>query len=511
MNRHHTRRRLATLAACVGTTAALAALGSAGTALASVTCRAPGYASGSSFQKTALLSVYLTSAGWGAHSNCATAPTSSTITYTPTSSGAGLEEFGNSVGHFLPEKDPTAFGSATGTKDTGGQVLDWFVGTDDAPTPRELGEAALAAGTLHSQKAEITIPIAQGPVAVMLSLPAGCKLAAGSAVDLNNATLPQLWEGTAAASGEDPGGIQPQGGYAINTWGAFFAQLGYSKITSGTPTSGQFLDEGGPTGCGQEITPQVRSTSSGTSFAFKSYLSQVNSAVWTGFTGDAPTWPHSGVVESDRKTAGTETEVLFNETGGNLVKNTAANPGSVGYAATSDAASAGNGGFTNAAAPSTFSTGAEGTHSTSHQILWAEVQNNGTETEGETYEDPLLPASSIGNCETTKVLPAEEGFPYSYTDSWYGLLASDPNISAEASPSDYPICALTYDLVFHHYSNKHLFGATETAHEVANTVHDLFEYIIGQGQVEIQAHDFTRYPTGFQSHVNLAVTPGIGY
>jgi ABC-type phosphate transport system substrate-binding protein len=511
MNRHHTRRRLATLAACVGTTAALAALGSAGTALATVTCRAPGFASGSSFQKTALLSVYLTSPGWGSHSNCSTAPTSSTITYTATSSGAGLEEFGNTAGHFVPSKDPTAHTAELeekGTKDVAGNVLDWFVGTDDAPTPRELGEAALAAGTLHNQKAEITIPIAQAPVAVMLSLPADCKLQAGSSIDLNNTTIPQLWESTTVASGEDPGGIQAQGGFAINTWGALFTQLGYSKITSGTPGSGQFLDEGGEHGCGQEITPQVRSTSSGTSFAFKSYLSQVNPAVWTGFTGDAPTWPHSGVVESDLKT-GSLTESLSNETGGNLVKNTAANPGSVGYANTADAATAGNGGFTNAATVSTFSSGTGS--SPSHQILWAEIQNNGTETEGATYEDPLEPASSIGNCETTKILPAEEGFPYSYTDSWYGLLASDPNIAADAAPTDYPICALTYDLVFHHYSNKHLFGATETAHEVANTVHDLFEYITTQGQVEIQSHDFTRYPTGFQSHINNAVNPGIGY
>jgi hypothetical protein len=507
MNRHHKRRRLATLAACVGTTAALAALGSAGTALATpVNCGGPGFASGSSFQSTAQHSVFLTTTGWGSHTNCTPVPNASTITYTATSSGQGLKEFGNSAGHFLPEEDTVAFHSGAAIKDVAGEVLDWFTGTDDAPTPRELGEAALAAGTLHNQKAEITIPIAQAPVAVMLSLPAGCKLASSSSLDLNNVTLGQLFEGTTAHSGEDPGGIQAQNGYLINTWGAFFSQLGYTKITSGTPTSGQFLDEGG---CTQEITPQVRQTSSGTSFAFKSYLSQINNSVWGGFAADAPTWPNSSVVESDLKTEGTET--LLNSSGGNLVKNTAANPGSVGYANTADAASAGNGGFTNAATLSTFSTGAGGTHSASHQILWAEVQNNGLETTGETYTDPVQTATTIGNCETTKILPAEEGFPYSYTDSWYGLLASDPNISADASPTDYSLCALTYDLVFHHYSNKHLFGNTEAAHEVANAVKDLFTYITGEGQNEIQSNDYTRYPTGFQSHVNNAVNPGIGF
>ncbi|HEY7830595.1 MAG TPA: hypothetical protein VIC06_08540 [Solirubrobacteraceae bacterium] len=509
MNRHHKRRRFATLAACVGTTAALAVLGSAGAASASVTCGAPGFASGSSFQSTAQHSVFLTSAGWGAHSSCSVAPTASTLTYTATASGPGLEEFGNTAGHFLPEKDPTAFGSGAAIKDKNGDVLDFFVGTDDAPTPRELGEAALAAGTLHSQKAEITIPIAQEPMAIMLSLPAGCKLLAGSSVDLNNTTLPQLWEGTTAASGGDPGGVQAQNGYAINTWGAFFSQLGYTKITSGSPTSGQFLDEEGLTGCGQEIKPQVRQTSSGTSFVFKSYLAQVNPSVWNGFAADAPTWPNGSVVTTNLKT-GSGTEFLKNDTGGHLAQNTAANAGSVGYTNTADAASSTNGGFTNAATISKFSTGTPGTESPEHQIVWAEVQNNGLSTSGATYTDPVV-SGGVGNCETSKILPAEEGFPYSYTDSWYGLLASDPNISEDASAVDYPICGLTYDLVFHHYSNKHLYGQTTTAHEVANTVKDLFEYITGPGQSDIQSHDYTRYPTGFQSHVSLAVNPGIGF
>ncbi len=504
MNRHHKRRRFASLAACVGSTAALAVLGSAGPAAASVPCGAPGFASGSSFQGTAQHSVFLTSTGWGAHSSCEVAPSSSTITYTATSSGAGLEEFGNTVGHFLPEKDSVAFTSGAAIKDKNGDVLDFFVGTDDAPTPKELGEAAVAAGTLHNQKAEITIPIAQAPVAVMLSLPAACKLHVGSKVDINNTTLPQLWEGTTAPSGEDPGGVHAQNGYAINTWGALFSQLGYTKITSGTPTSSQFLDEGG---CSEEIKPQVRQTSSGTSFAYKSYLAQVYPTVWSGFAADAPTWPNSSVVTQNPKTG--SVEVLKNDSGGHLVQNTAANPSSVGYANAADAASASNGGFTNEVTSSTFSTGAPGTESPAHQIVWAEMQNNGLATSGATYTDPVI--SGVGNCETSKILPAEEGFPYSYTDSWYGLLASDPNISEDASAVDYPICALTYDLVFHHYSNKHLYGQTTTAHEVANTVHDLFEYIITQGQTDIQSHDYTRYPTGFQSHVAQAVNPGIGF
>src|ERR1700704_4084655 len=243
MNRHHKRRRSAALAACVGSTAAIAVLGTAGPALATVPCRTGGVAAGFSFPGTAMQTVWLQGASWGTHSSCAVAPTSSTMTYSKTSSGQGLAEFGNISGTFEPEQDPVAFASGSTTKDAAGQVLDWYTGTDDAPTPIELGEARVASGAKNP--AEITIPVAQAPVSILLSLPVECKIAVGSAVDLNNTTIPQIWEGTNAPSGSDPGGIQAQGGYAIATWGALFHQLGYTKITSGTPTSGQVLDEGG--------------------------------------------------------------------------------------------------------------------------------------------------------------------------------------------------------------------------------------------------------------------------
>ncbi|HEY7953506.1 MAG TPA: hypothetical protein VID70_11030 [Solirubrobacteraceae bacterium] len=505
MNRHHKRRRFAALAACVGSTAALAVLGSAGPALATVPCRTGGFASGSSFQGTAQQTVWLLGTSWGTHSSCTVAPTSSTITYTKSASGPGLEEFGNGTGVLDATQDPVAFTSGSETKDAAGQVLDWFTGSDDAPTPFELGEARVASGAKNP--AEITIPVAQAPVSVLLSLPLSCKIVSGSAVDINTTTVPQIWEGSNPPSGSDPGGIHAQGGYAIATWGALLTQLGYTKITSGTPEAGQFLDEGGATGCEQTIKPQVRQLASGTSFAFKSYLSQVDRPLWAGYANDNVTWPSSAVVQSDPKTPPAEGS-QNNDSGGHLSQDTADTPGSIGYANTADAANAGNGGFTNAATSSTFGVGGS---TSPHQILYAEVQNNGFNPVGATYADSLLPASSIANCESTKLLPSDTGFPYSYTDSWFGLLVSDPNISADAGSTDYPICAITYDLVWHHYSNGNLFGKTETAHEVANTVHDLFEYITNQGQIDIQSHDYTRFPTAFAAHVHQAVTPGIGY
>ncbi len=333
---------------------------------------------------------------------------------------------------------------------------------------------------------------------MLLSLPASCKLELGSHIYINNTTLGQLWEGTNAHNGEDPGGIQAQGGYSIGTWGALFHQLGYIKITTGSPTSSQFLDEGGEHGCGQAIKPQVDSNVSGTAYGLKSYLGQINPHVWSAYATDAKTWPTTAVVESD--------ESFPNSSEARISEHTADYPGSVGFADVAYPKQASNGGYTNAVKSSALG------GSAAHQILWAEIQNNGTASTEETYTDPVITSTSIANCETTKILASEEGFPYSYTGSWYGVLASDPNISADVAATDYPICQLTYDLVWHHYSNSKLYGKTTLAREIANTVRSLFEYITGSaGQTEIESHDYTRYPSGFQSHINNAVNPGIGF
>jgi hypothetical protein len=498
MKGHHKHRRLAAPAACAIAIAVFATLGLAGSAVASVSCRAPGFGSGDSTQTIAMAEVWLTSGGWFSHSSCAITPEVGSITYDHTSAGQALEEFGNNTGELNAHEDGVAFES-TGTKDAAGQVLDWFVGTDDPPTTEQLEHAKTAAGS--SSLTEMTIPVAQTSIAVLLSLPTGCKIHTGSKVDILNTTLGQLWEGTNAHSGEDPGGIQAQGGYAIGTWGAFFHQVGYTKITSGTPTEGQFLDEGGEHGCGQAIKPQVDSNVSGTAYGFKSYLNQVNSHVWSTYATDAKTWPTSAVVESDPLSSGGGSE--SNSAEGRIAGNTAANPGSVGFADVSYPTQGFHGGFTDEATSSTFGTGHEG-HSTAHQILWAEMQNDGVGSSSPTYTGPVI--SGTGNCQTMKLVGSESEFPFVTTGSWHGVLASDPDISDDAAASDYPICQLTYDLVWKHYSASKLYGTTETAHEIAHAVNDLFEYIIVQGQIDDQGHGYTRFPTGFQSHVNNEVS-----
>jgi hypothetical protein len=554
MSRHHKRRRLAVLAACAGSTATIAALASAGSALATVPppvpCATPGFANGSSLQGVAQQEVWLTAKGWGGTgfkefqekaetAACEKAPFSSggpEITYTKTSSGAGLEEFGNNDGELHPKEDTSAIkaeGEGKGIKDAGtegeegdkeaGKVLDWYVGTDDPPNAGELGEATVAAGAKHIT-AEITIPVTQAPVAVMLSLPAGCKVEAGSKLDVNNVTVGQLWEGLNKPSGSDPGGVQKQGGFEANTWGAFLTQIG-AKFEE-VPAEEELLREveikagefetqtvkvvGG--GCKQEIIPQARFTESGTSYAFKNYNAQVNHKEWAPFADDFQNWPSVKVVLEDPNTSGNG--VKKSESGGNLAENAAATPGAIGYANTADAFK--NGGFSATAAETSFGTGtvkeggkAVSAKSIKHQILWAQIQDNGIATAGAKFVDPLTEEKgfkNVANCEATSLVPSDQGFPENYNGSWFGIAATDPNIAKDAGAGDYPICALTYDLAFHHYQVAHLFGKTKVAEEVANSTHNALEYITTEGQTQIaEGHFYQRFPKAFAGKVGVAV------
>src|SRR5262249_38281692 len=154
MSRYHSFRRIAALVACVGSTSAIAALAGASPAVAAECQKGPLYASGSSFQNTAQNDF---KANWEKFSKCIEKPTSSTITYTATSSGKGMEVFGagNLSGEHATEllnrKDTTVksleekaeacepkIKKAAAVFEPSGKCLDLFIGTDDAPTAKQL-------------------------------------------------------------------------------------------------------------------------------------------------------------------------------------------------------------------------------------------------------------------------------------------------------------------------------------------------------------------------------------
>jgi ABC-type phosphate transport system substrate-binding protein len=575
MSRFGTYRRFAAAVACVGSTTAIAALGSASPALALKCNAGPVYMSGSSLQKTAQ---ELWESKWTANSNCLNSKSEKEtpkVEYAGTSSGSGLEEFGANSGELNATENPTVKklqeeGKPCGPKDAAGECLDLIAGTDDPPSTAQIGEASAAAGAATGQ-AEITVPVAEGPVSVDLSLPSGCKITTESKVDLTNNTVTQLWEGLRkpkeGGKAKDLGGIQAQGGYAANTWGALLTQAGVS-FTSTEPEESltrhvagteetvetQSLEEveksEGPKtvkvtdqekvklkggGCGQEITAQVRAAESGTSYAFKTYLAQVNHEVWGEFANDFVQWPTKSDVKDEDPITSTSSEVsppeLESEKGGQLAENTAANPGSVGYTNTADAVKSGT--FTESAKSSSFGTGkveevveeevenkaktgkvkikvlkSVAAKSLSHEILWGQIQNNGTgaATETSDYANPLVPASKTTECETEKLVPGDSAFPYSYKDTWAGTTSTDPSIHSIGA-ADYPICALTYDLAWHHYGNKNLYGPGKTvlAEEMANTAKDFLEYVTGQGQIDILGSYYSSFPSAMRAHIHEAV------
>jgi hypothetical protein len=588
MSRFDRYRRYAALAACVGSTSAVVALASAGPAMATVKCvESPVYGSGSSFQNTAQ-GVF--KANWSAHTSCEKGvPTS---VYTATSSGEGLEVFGfgNAAGLnkevLQPAKDVIAEEARTkGTcvaLDIGGKCLDLFVGSDDAPSTEQLKYGTTASGGKSNvlleekgHRGDVVIPVAQGPVAAILSLPAGCKILAGSKLNLTNEAFNALFAGKGNGKPEN--------------WGKLLEKLGYSKVASeGELAANKFFENATPEaaltrfevgaeeevtvhskseieknenpggkkeklkeqkkaivkgeGCKQSIKSQVRSSESGTSYATKAYFNQINPAVWKALVSDAATWPEeTEVTKENPETSGKGLNVP-NKKGGQLAENTASNPGSVGYADTADAFKGGGAsGTANAIQKGSgaevlkevveegeaenlttktkekiLSLKASPGKSLSHQVLWAQVQNNGTNPSGAVFASPLTVATETtthqANCEPSVTIAGDEKFPKHWNESWFGTLTSDPNAFASGSlKTDYPACAITYDIAQHHYRNVNLYGntsktPTKLAEEMANTAKDYFEYVTGQGTTDLATNGFyIGPPTAMKKYINNAV------
>jgi hypothetical protein len=469
MNRHRkARRMIAVLAACVGTTV-VGGLAGSSTAMASLSCNNV-YAAGSSLQKVAQQSVWIP--GYPAFTACSSAPT---VQYTSKSSGVGLEEFGNGTG------------VVDTTQDTGAPagVLDGFVGTDDPPNAGQLGNAANAA--LEATLVELTIPVEQAPVSVVMSLPVKCSIpTTPGRVNIQNTNLDKLWTQTVPAGGTDANNSGNP--YPANSWGAFFALIGQPTVTDEGTGAGD--------GCETPVTLEVRSSASGTSYAFKSYLAQLDAATWAPYASDFDFWPVT-------------TENTGNSGGGNLAANTAARPGRIGYVNLADAAAVAESPFTGKAVFVTDG-GSE-----SHEILWAQIQNNGTGLGSPGYGSPKAASGEVGNCATTKNTPSEAGAPYSVTDSWAGVLASDPNATHDLAGNFYSICALTYDLAWKHYNAPNLapkytnvgLGLTPEGTEAATK--DYLTYVTsseaGRGQSAIASHYYQGLPTPLLTKARNAV------
>jgi hypothetical protein len=416
----HTRAaRLALSAVCIGggLVGTATALWS-GTAAANGarSCPAEITGSGSSLQKIAQESVFT------AHFTSTLCSGPLTVKYTKTSSGPALEEFGNATGALIASK------SGNGT------TLDGYVGSDDPPQPVQVNTADAAAG--GGDQAELTIPVAEAPVALLLHPPSGCTVQ--STPDILNTVLDELWQDKYAS------------------WDAFLTAANVTH--SGT--------------CTMAPTLVVRKDNSGTSYVFKSYLKQLDSAVWSGYANDFTTWPDATITPESTG-------------GGAEVSKVASTEGAVGYAAASDAHAGGVAPWANAAT-----------------LFWGDIQNNGSGSSGATYADPANAAN--GNCPNG-VTPA--GTPTA-PGNWDGVLASNPDIAAASGfvAGQYSLCGLTYDLAWKDYGKigglggGYYGGSSSAATEFGNATADFLTYVTGPGQSALASADqyYSALPTAVQ-------------
>ena len=482
-------KRLATIATSFGLVAAF------GAAPALAVTTQPGeniFGSGSSFQRVAQQSVFTPK--WTSvaadHSQLTNDPTA---TYTSSSSGHGLAEFGNTTGTLDLTQDSTADNGST--NGYGVPVLDAYAGTDDPPTgplttpgTNLFDASAAATGSATTPVDEITVPIAQAPVAVPLSLPTGIVVGPTTQISLTNVELQSIWDANVPASTD----------YAANTWGAVLEGAGLKKVT-GTPHTNQFTDDGSSTGGQQGITLQARSSPSGTTYVFRGFL----------YVSQDPNYPLSSVTDDNASGWPVTTQQTGNTGGSQLVADTTATPGSIGYAVLADVATA-TPAYTNYATLTT--TGG------SHDILFARMQDNyDPSNPGATpiYVSPQGTTKGSANVYTgnninvngaspTKVgfwtVPFKSGTTLDPTGSWGGTLPDDPDVydhsvSNGVFTKAYPIVGATFDLAWNKYSRAgtnivaDYGGSAAQAQAAGASASSFLKYVVSasKGQADLAA------------------------
>ena len=540
-------RRAAILTACLGATAFV------GAGVASAATTVPGeniYGMGSSLQaiaETGQNAPGVASSGgacgstgwpgWVSLWRCTPADhaglsNNPTAFYTTEGSGQGLAEFGNAssgsctstTGVLSPACDPNA--NALGE-------LDAYIGTDDPPNPTDLTNAATAAG---GGVQEITVPIAQAPEAMIFSLPVGITLGSGATLNLPTLAFPYLW-----GSKGIPADSQCPAPSA-NTWCALLTHLGKQRITSGTPTASQFLDT--TNNDGGKITLEERSKGSGTTYAFRGFLYEVDQD--EGFTDypyslvtDGPSdWPTTAEPQSQTGPLGA------NGSNATMVENTCETPGSTSYPNLADAALDPVQPFSDTATTTTCGGTA------SHQVLYANVQDNFGDGKAPFYAKPNGSTTGSVNVYTGADISVNPStctpnssarvvgcwvVPSTPTGSWGstnsaapGTIPSDPDVydhgmSGTTPSTTYPIVATTYDVAWSQYdlAGTNLIGmyndascpsGTNCNTDAGNAVKNFLTYETGKGQSDLPFGKvyYTKVPAAIQSiasaNVN-AITP----
>jgi ABC-type phosphate transport system substrate-binding protein len=445
-------RHIAVAVACASPLV-LAGLGTAapGSAFATVTCKSPLKASGSSLQGEQQ-GTWATAISTKLIGECSA---DISLEYTSTSSGRGLNEFAL-VGELKEGEKPTLKPSEAGTSG-----FDGFIGTDDPPTTTQLTHAKEA-----SESEAVTVPVVAAPVAVIGHLPAGCK--ATGVEEVSNKHLSEEFDG--------------------------------KELSWETLLGKGNLKEGSSEGCKAKPVVEARSDESGTSFAFKQYLCQTEPVVWVNkagavesecqagvkgsFVTDASTWPVEAKVSKEHankkgetplkkneKSSGEAEAVEFTGAGATSGELEGEATGSIGYVNLANAHAAG---FANATSEATK--------------FWTDVANK---TSPETTTGELGACPNEFSLTSTVVKEAEE-------DHWSTVHLANKGQATGA----YPLCTLTYDVAWANYKTTKLesseeYGSAAKAEEVANSAKAYLGkagYVLEAGQSELH-HFYAKLPT----------------
>ena len=342
------------------------------------------------------------------------------------------------------------------------ESLDGFVGTDDPPS-----RTLLLEGKEASESWVLTVPVVAAPVAVIVHLPVNevegagkCHYEAPAKLEVTQKLLNELWAGK------------------FKNWEEVLKDWKFPVVSAGCAE--------------KEIKHKVRSDSSGTSYAFKLWLCQIE-----GGRTKCPTWEEKPEILSDAAVwpAGTkaETKTGANENKGSSgeIKAVEETAGSVGYVNFANAES--EGGFVK--------------YKAGELKFWLKIENKPGE-----FTEPGT-STGAGNCPTTLTAVQKEELPTikagEDTAEWEKFDLS----STAVEEGKYAGCTLTYDEAWEKYLTTLLkaaaaYGSEALAEETANTVKNYLLWVIGgtagEGQTVI-ASGYTKLPSEVQKKAKEAV------
>jgi ABC-type phosphate transport system substrate-binding protein len=353
------------------------------------------------------------------------------VTYKPTSSGPALESWGVEGGHTHGNFAPT----------------NAFLGTDNGPdaTQREEIEEE-ATGGVGAGPVE-TVPVEQVAIAVIVNLPEGCSVKGKlgktklARYYFSNAQLQAIFEGK-------------------ETWDDLTGVAGEKLKCKGKADKGNGANL---------IKRVVRLEGAGTVTIMMKYLYLINNSATVD---NGKSWDEEAQLAGNTTWPNEATNPVIRGKGNSgVVKETAANPGSVGIVSLPNAR-------------------VEFGEHASATKFWAELEN-GSGTFADPSTDGDTAAKALSNCNETNYTNGTKHFPpTSVYKAWN-------EVTTATTEPNYTLCGLAYVLapqVFQPYAAK---GATAGA---ARTVRDYVNYVLDEsatgGQTKVnENHDYLALPS----------------